>query len=93
MIMENASQTHIHKWRTSSKPDMLVCSCDTISALDDVLHNVALQSAFNEKVKLLGSMMFNHELKKAAHEKYYAWLKYQNSTESRKVTDNQTRLI
>jgi len=69
---------HTHKFKTTTKQNILQCSCDTVTTLDELLKKVAIASAKQTKVSIIGRMLFNRELKKAAHDKYYAEVMAEN---------------
>lgn len=78
---------HIHKWHTFGKPDMLMCDCDTVTSIDALLKNTATQAALTSKVQTLSNLMFNHELKKPARDKYYSWVMAQSGISGNEIAE------
>lgn len=70
---------HAHKWQ-GLNVDKLIChGCDTVSEISDVLANVASEAAHQSKISTLSAQLFARELRKDAHDKYYAWVRQNNS--------------
>lgn len=57
----------------------VVChGCNTVSDITTLLANAKATAAQQAKIDLLAKQLFARELKKDAHERYYAWI-VQNS--------------
>lgn len=74
--MENK---HRHKWHTTTKPNILMCECDTVVELQTLLHNIEADAALQSRVNTVSRLLFDRELKKQAHDREYRWVMEQNN--------------
>lgn len=65
---------HVHKWRCFGT-DKLICDCNTVTSIKDLLANTETDTAKQTKIDILSKQLFAGELKKAAHEEAYVWVR------------------
>lgn len=68
---------HIHRWRCY-RADLVTCDaagCNTIVSISDLIANTEQEVAIKTKTKILSRQLFAKELKKAAHDRAYAWIR------------------
>lgn len=65
---------HVHHWRCFGT-EQLICDCNTITSIKDLLANTESGVERRTKIKLLSKQLFAGELKKAAHDEAYAWVR------------------
>lgn len=82
---------HRHKWRCF-KGTLLICDCDTVTEISDLLASNEAKARIESKVEVLAKQLFGGELKKEFHRQYYAWV-IQNNPDMIKPTNIQESLL
>lgn len=69
---------HLHKWHCFHDTKLICNDCKTVTDIKDLMANTESATAIKTKLEVLSKQLFAGELKKAAHDTAYAWVRQHN---------------
>lgn len=73
---------HICSWEPIGDSRLVCHGCNLVTSISVLLQKARVEAAQQAKIKLLSDQLFGRELKKDAHDKYYAWVRANTSAGS-----------